>query len=296
MRYHQPSLFARGSPAKTSPAPGEEPVSRERKAPSGSKSCELCDSPDPVGRLLRTVLLSELGAWTRSMQVWKRQVTPAGRSWWVLKTLGLRTGASGPGLLPTLRANKRGLPDSHGNTEAWGRLLPTLCSSNSGTNKGGGGSRVGPERPSLTTLSRRGLLPTLQAHDANPGNAKRIGRYGTKHGGKNLNDEILLYPTLMAPDADHSGPNQRDSKGRPGLLPTLLSRDARTLAGNANPPHHQGGESLTQKLKGSLNADWCEWFQGYPLGWTEIEDPGPSGPTVPRRSKNKGTVGRGSAD
>jgi len=37
---------------------------------------------------------------------------------------------------------------------------------------------------------RRRFLPTPQAHDAAPGNPNRVGRYGTKHGGRNLNDEI----------------------------------------------------------------------------------------------------------
>lgn len=235
MKYSQPSLFALDFPVRTSPALEEEKASRERKAPSGSRCCESSSLPDPVGYLLRTVLLSELGGWTRSMLVWKRQTTPAGRSWWVLQTLALRTVASGPGLLPTLRANKRGLPDSHGNTEAWGRLLPTLLATSYGTNQGGGARRTGKERPGLEMMAAKGLLPTL------------------------------------------------------------LSRDARTLAGNVPPPHHQGGLSLTQTIKGSLNAEWCEWFMNFPQKWTEIDDPGDSGPTSPRRSKSRGTGGRGSA-
>ena len=32
--------------------------------------------------------------------------------------------------------------------------------------------------------------PTPQAHDSTKGNAARVGRFGTKHGGRNLNDEI----------------------------------------------------------------------------------------------------------
>lgn len=55
---------------------------------------------------------------------WKESATPAGRSWWKLE-------CSAPGmgvpvlssLLPTCRANKGGLPDSHGRTDMWGRTL-----------------------------------------------------------------------------------------------------------------------------------------------------------------------------
>lgn len=35
------------------------------------------------------------------------------------------------------------------------------------------------------------LWPTPQAHDCHKGAAKRVGRYGTKHGGRNLNDEAV---------------------------------------------------------------------------------------------------------
>lgn len=35
------------------------------------------------------------------------------------------------------------------------------------------------------------MWPTPQAHDAAPGNPKRVGRYGTKHGCRNPNDEAV---------------------------------------------------------------------------------------------------------
>ena len=45
----------------------------------------------------------------------------------------------------------------------------------------------------------RGMWPTPQAHDTAPGNPARVGRFGTKHGGRNLNDEIggQLNPTWV---------------------------------------------------------------------------------------------------
>lgn len=45
-------------------------------------------------------------------------------------------------------------------------------------------------RPSLGQMAKTGMWPTPQAHDAAKGDAKRVGRYGTKHGGRNLNDEV----------------------------------------------------------------------------------------------------------
>jgi hypothetical protein len=44
-------------------------------------------------------------------------------------------------------------------------------------------------------MARRGIWPTPQAHDAHPGNPARVGRFGTQHGGRNLNDEAATPVT-----------------------------------------------------------------------------------------------------
>jgi hypothetical protein len=44
-------------------------------------------------------------------------------------------------------------------------LLPTLSASSYGSNQGGAAGREGPDRPSLDTMARRGLLPTLTGAD-----------------------------------------------------------------------------------------------------------------------------------
>ena len=80
------------------------------------------------------------------------------------------------------------------------------------------------------------------------------------------NSHFRLYPTLMA----------RDWKGPPGAgtlargnragdllntavrrMPTLVAKDA---------------ESGAPGDGGPLNPTWCEWFMGFPLGWTELGD------------------------
>lgn len=79
-------------------------------------------SADHVGRLLRTALGYELAAMTGSPVRWKRSATPAGRLWF--NASGRAIDADDPSsLLPTCRAHKGGLPDSHGNTSMWGALL-----------------------------------------------------------------------------------------------------------------------------------------------------------------------------
>lgn len=44
-------------------------------------------------------------------------------------------------------------------------LLPTLSAATYGSNRGGANGRSGPDRPSLETLAKRGLLPTLTRRD-----------------------------------------------------------------------------------------------------------------------------------
>lgn len=76
------------------------------------------------------------------------------------------------------------------------------------------------------------LWPTPQAHDSHPGRAERVGRHGTKHGGRDLADWVARWPT---PTANRWSGLQ--SHGRNALL-------------------------------GQLNPEWVEWLMGYPIGWS----------------------------
>ena len=83
-------------------------------------------------------------------------------------TWGRRTSESGSSLWPTPRAND--------NDQAF---------------RGEGSSWLGQDRgETLTNAVKRWSTP--QAHDAGKGNAARVGRYGTEHGGRNLNDDVML--------------------------------------------------------------------------------------------------------
>jgi hypothetical protein len=66
---------------------------------SGFKSFVVSENADRLGLLLRTSLLYELAGLTPFSKVWKKQATPAGRSWWVLTTLAPRTEESESGSL-----------------------------------------------------------------------------------------------------------------------------------------------------------------------------------------------------
>jgi len=56
----------------------------------GGIGCGLFGHVDPFGCSLRTYLLSEVEARTPYSVRWKKSVTPAGRSWWVLMLSGHR--------------------------------------------------------------------------------------------------------------------------------------------------------------------------------------------------------------
>jgi hypothetical protein len=95
------------------------------------------------------------------------------------------------------------------------------------------------------------MWPTPQAHDAGIGNAARVGRYGTLHGGRNLNDEVAMWPT----------PSVCGNYNRVGASAT-------------------SGDGLATAVGGSLSPDWVELLMGLPAGWTDLGPP--AGKTEPR--------------
>jgi hypothetical protein len=62
--------------------------------------------------------------------------------------------------------------------------------------------------------------PTLQSQDAAAGSPERVGRYGTKHGGRNLTDDVTIWQTPGTDSFRSRGGDRRDEIG--------LDRQART--------------------------------------------------------------------
>ena len=128
------------SRARTSALQEPESACPVSAAASGPSFTEYCLNSDPVGLSLRTSLGLELSALIGSSLTWQEQVTPLGRWWWVLSMPAPCTDGSGFGLLPTPSAT------------TYGR------------NKGGQNPN-GPERPSLETMAKAGMLPTPNSRD-----------------------------------------------------------------------------------------------------------------------------------
>lgn len=128
-------------------------------------------------------------------------------------------------------------------------VLPTLTVAPR-DNKGGAAGRAGKDRPCLSTMARRGILPTLLAST------------GAKGG----------------PNSRHFGGGQQLPAVVARLMPTLMVSDGSGKGGYKNPPPggvRTGGDGRTHSLSlqdltpGPLNPEWCEWFMGFPVGWTE---------------------------
>ena len=117
-------------------------------------------------------------------------------------------------------------------------------------------------------------LATVVKMWTTPSAADAVGSHG---GGqvRSLRTDIhnykkALLPTPTASLANHGGPNQRDSSGRPGLQ----------MAAQFWPTPAMVNMCETQCV-GQLHPDWEEWLMGLPTGWTDIDaDVAHPAPTV----------------
>jgi hypothetical protein len=114
-------------------------------------------------------------------------------------------------------------------------------------------------RKQVGAEEREDLLPrqaakwvTPQAHDAasGPSSAGRIGRHGTRHGGRDLVDQSQTWPTPRC-----------GAHGTPG-------------AGLRHPTIETSGPESSPSAPTSrrrLNPLFVEWLMGFPEGWTDCE-------------------------
>lgn len=126
-----------------------------------------------------------------------------------------------------------------------------------------------------------GLLPTLTVH----GNYNRKG--ASKNSGDGLATAIRRMPTLRATDGERGGRGDLLAiiRGRPNKhcrMPTLTANDCKPAGRVEVTEYRQENRRTTvqrlgaavtepEDLGGTLNPDWCEWFMGWPIGWTASE-------------------------
>ena len=102
----------------------------------------------------------------------------------------------------------------------------------------GGAAYLLPTVALGTSATEFGLLPTLPVC----GNYNRKGASATS--GDGLATALKKWPTLTCQDAKNNGaPSQMERNTKP----------------------------LNAEVGGPLNPEWCEWFMGFPVGWTELK-------------------------
>lgn len=245
-------------------------------------------------------LAFELEARTGCCLTWKRSVTPHGRSWWVLNMSARHTADIGSGFWPTATASDYGSQSYPSEPSRKRPSLKTLAGrwpTATASDAFSSGCRIRPgsrAKPgtSLTDATVR-QWPSPQAHDAVPGQAKRVGRFGTRHGGRNLNDTAAAWRTPTASLAT-AGNKSRGGERRHELLLTGQAKQWSTPAAqdhkNDTLPASQARrdtlpgdiirglqDPVLTSTSGSrrasslaLNPAWVSALMGYPPDWLSV--------------------------
>ena len=93
------------------------------------------------------------------------------------------------------------------------------------------------------------------------------------HSGTYLAGAVKQWATPQASDPEHSGPNQRDSSGRPALPAqamqwgTPTARDHKSGRGNEEREYKELTPMVERTQAGKLNPRWVETLMGLPVGW-----------------------------
>lgn len=248
-RTPQLTFFAEGFLARTSPAPASDKDSAAPAPASGTTSRASSGKSHPDSSSSRTSPAAPRSGSRRSVKT--SQTSAIERAPW--------------GLPREIVA-----PHIAEHVCSW---LPTLTASE-GCNRGGAGGRTGKDRPSLSTMARRGELPTLTASSATRGKASRGPN---AQGGPSLMEALL--PTLTA-KANLLSPSMVKWLAH-ARFATLCARDAKGPG-----TQRQGSKDLPAQRGGHLNPTWAEWFMGFPLGWTDGVDAPASVRSATRSSRS----------
>jgi hypothetical protein len=151
-----------------------------------------------------------------------------------------------------------------------------------------------PTAPWLSTSSWRVDTPG-ETERLRPLSAARRGAICVPVGGSWPG---FRMPTLKASDGAKGGPNQHGSKGDlsvpssifrlPILTATRYGSNVGGAAGRTGTVRH----SLDALAGGSLSPQWAEWYQGFPVGWTELKRSETHKSRCKRRSRGDYSEGR----
>ena len=343
-----PTYGAAASPARTSQSPARAQVSTTASVPpSGGPGSGWCAWYDPASSSWRTWQLSLLGGWETYSGAFPKQGTMrsgrlSGRSTWALRTEGfgssssptigtptaamkVRSGPYAKGRLPNPAemvtwqmpvaddsvARVRGKMNSRGEPKLSAQvMLPTPSATPYGSNQGGGMGRVGPARPSLSSMAKSGMWPTPTAGDSKASGSRNTPQ-SKAHSGTSLTDWVrgdggagrTTWPTPRASDAERGGRGEllhivKGASGPRGRLwPTprvsMVHGPSEREVREGDPKRRLETAVLVPPWRpidvpttgGQLNPTWVEWLMGFPLGWTACDASAtPSSPSAPRSS------------
>jgi hypothetical protein len=103
-----------------------------------------------------------------------------------------------------------------------------------------------------------------------------------RYSGSDPNRPSYKLAALRATDGDRGGRGDliqqlRGNNPSHHPLPTLLANDHKSGKRkgpflNSRPLREVLPPDLEGQAIGPLNPTWCEWYQGFPIGWTALED------------------------
>jgi len=269
---------AEGHPVSRSPARASD-SDRQTHGGCGRKCCVSCGACDPDGSCLRTLLLSGLSGWTGYSLNWKRQVTPAGRSWWVLVLSDLRREveesttevASGCGSSVGWPTPTRGDGAQSGaagySTESGrhpGTTLTDAVVRGWGTPRkgnGGFGRDRGENRGRLEDQVHEPGWPTPAARGWRDG---RASPETMDRNARPLNEVVVTgWPTPTA--SDGKGPNP--SKGNLDLPTAVAGQPGEASISTHGSPRAQ--HLLRKWHKRRLSSRWTLTLMGFPSTWLD---------------------------
>ncbi len=262
----QLTLFAAASHASHS-ATQESETEQQMTAISGRRCYGLFEKLDRPGLLAKTLLAScrwTAGLYSRKYALrWKMKATPLNRLLFQLAPLERHTEEIGFGLLPT--------PNATDDRDRGANNSPSTL------RRKEKGKQIGL----YATISRRGLLPTPKAQNANS-----PGEHG--QGGKDLQTTVSNLGLLGTPTSrdwkdvgDMTNVPENGLLGRQvaNLLPTPKAIDGivRHSKKMAEKKFNEGGDvdltiAVGMNTGMKLQPEFVEYMMGYPAGWTDLSD------------------------
>jgi hypothetical protein len=248
--------------ARTSAWPARALASTASAAECGNTWRASLARFDPASRSWRTAQRSLLEDLTECSPTWPRSGMTADGQCWELPTWAPPTSAP-----------------------AFGSLLPTPCTVDTGSMFNRSASAGAALRPTLGAMARFDLWPTPTVS----GNYNRAGL--SAKSGDGLATAVKNWPTPNAGDAKQSGnvanwDRRKAEKAAAGInlqepLAVAAARMWRTPSAMVTEPKSTVTKlsgrkptdpqvGLADQVGGKLNPTWVEWLMGWPIGWTDL--------------------------